>query len=58
MEMHPPKYHLGVAVYLAVADDAAGAGHLHYRVLKQWESHASKDPPLIFVRGNDPVKPT
>ena len=58
MEMHPPKYDLRIAVDFAVADDAAGAGHLHYRVLKQWESHAPKDPPLVSVRGNDPVKPT
>jgi len=42
MEMHPPDCDLRVAVDLAVADDATGAGHLHYWVLKQWESHDHK----------------
>jgi hypothetical protein len=42
MEMHPPKCDLRVTFDRVVADDAPGTGHLHYRVLKQWESHAHK----------------
>jgi hypothetical protein len=31
-----------------VADHAPGAGHLHYRVLKQWESHAPTIRPQLM----------